>query len=141
MARRLTGMLEKLRAQGKPGKEGELLMRAVYAGYRHLKRAVRNLHSLNGAAIKEMLCGNMEEYNGMEHAVRMILAVLIAEDLDVPFEWDYDWLAMALFLEECEDEFASRGDEETDECGSSAQPGTGTGILSAFPIEIPPHTH
>lgn len=123
MARRLLGMLEKIRAQGEPGEEGKLLMRIVYAGYRYLKRSIRNLHSLRGTDIGDMLGKDAENFNGMAAAARMVLAVLIAEDLDISMEWDYDWIVMAMFLEEYEDEFAEWDSEDADECDGEAQNG------------------
>lgn len=116
-ARRLLGMLEKIRAQEEPGEEGKLLMKMVYAGYRYLKRAIRNLPGLDGTEIRDMLWKDTRNFNGMETAARMVLAVLIAEDLDIPFEWDYEWLVMSMFLEEYEEEFVDWSGEEDDDGG------------------------
>lgn len=121
MARRLLGMLEKIRAQGEPGEEGAILMRIVYAGYRYLKRSIRNLHSLSGADIRGMLWKDVEKCSGMEKMSRIVLAVLIAEDLGISLEWDYDWLVMAMLLEEYEEEFIDWDDEENGSCGRNTE--------------------
>lgn len=112
MARRLIGMLEKIRAQEEPGQECALLMQAVYAGYRFLRRAIKDLLVLTGGDIYKMLRNDAEDFNAMAMASQIIFAVLIAEDLDILLEWDYGWVVMASFLEDYEDEFYDDADED-----------------------------
>lgn len=107
-ARLLLGLLDRLRRDGKDGGCYRQLMRIIYAGYGYLKRQLKARNVITGTMVQEILRGNVPAENAMLSTVsRMMLLMVMAEDMGIPYEWDYNTLVMLHFYESSIDQLTN----------------------------------
>lgn len=122
-ARLLLGLLDRLRRDRKDGGCYRQLMRIIYAGYGYLKRQLKARNVITGTMVQEILRGNVPAENAMLSTVsRMMLLMVMAEDMGIPYEWDYNTLVMLHFYESSIDQltngeraYGNLADFETDQ--------------------------
>lgn len=99
-ARLLLGLLERMRRNREDEDCYLLLMRILYAGCGRIKKQLKTRSVITGAAVKEILGNTVPSENAMLPTVsRMMLLMVMAEDMGIPYEWDYDTLIMIPFFE------------------------------------------
>ena len=107
-ARLLLGLLDRLRRDRKDGGCYRQLMRIIYAGYGYLKRQLKARNVITGTMVQEILRGNVPAENAMLSTVsRMMLLMVMAEDMGIPYEWDYNTLVMLHFFESSIDQLTN----------------------------------
>lgn len=107
-ARLLLGLLDRLRRDRKDEGCYRQLMRIIYAGYGYIKRQIKTRNVITGTTAKEILCRNIPNENVMLPTVsRMMLLMVMAEDMGIPYEWDYDTLVMLHFFERTIDQLTN----------------------------------
>lgn len=104
----LIGLLGKMRQEREDESIYRLLMKIIYAGYGYIKRQIKARDVISGTVVKEILCKEIPEENCMLPMVgRIMLLMVMAEDMGIPYEWDYDTLVMLHFYESAVDIFTN----------------------------------
>lgn len=104
-ARALVGLLEKMREEGEGGVFYQILMKIIYAGYGYMKAPIRGRKCITGCWIRDFLQDAFEQTRNMLSVVSQIFILLaIAEDLEVPYVWDYEMLVMFRSFQEFQEE-------------------------------------
>lgn len=107
-ARLLLGLLDRLRRDREDEGCYRQLMRIIYAGYGYIKRQIKTRDVITGTTAKEILGRDVPDENAMLPAVsRMILMMVMAEDMGIPYEWDYNTLVMLHFFESSIDQLTN----------------------------------
>lgn len=107
-ARLLLGLLDKLRRDREDEDCYHQLMRIIYAGYGHIKKQIKKRNVITGTTVKEILGRNIPDENAMLSTVsRTMLLMVMAEDIGIPYEWDYDTLVMLHFFESAIDQLTN----------------------------------
>lgn len=98
--RLLVGIVEKLRKEEFGGKTYRLFMEIIYAGYRYLMRLVKGKECISGKVVKELIKEEwLEKNNVFPLLCRVMLLLVIADDVQVPVVWDYDMILILRFYE------------------------------------------
>lgn len=106
--RLLLGLLDSLRRDREDDGCYRRLMRIIYAGYGYVKRQIKTRNVITGTTVKEILGGNVPVENAMLSTVsKVMLLMVMAEDMGIPYEWDYDTLVMLHFFESTIDELTN----------------------------------
>lgn len=104
-ARALVGLLEKMRNEREEGKSYQFLMKIIYAGYGYMKRSVKSLKCITGCWIKDYLQDTFNRTRNMVSIVSKIFILLvIAEDIEIPYVWDFEMLVMFRSFQEFQEE-------------------------------------
>lgn len=107
-ARLLLGLLDRLRRDREDEGCYRQLMRIIYAGYGYIKRQIKTRDVITGTTAKEILSRDVPDENAMLPTVsRMILMMVMAEDMGIPYEWDYNTLVMLHFFESAIDQLTN----------------------------------
>ena len=107
-ARLLLGLLDRLRRDREDRGCYRQLMRIVYAGYGHIKKQIKTRNVITGATVKEILGGNVPVENAMLSTIsETTLLMVMAEDMGIPYEWDYNTLVMLHFFESSIDQLTN----------------------------------
>ena len=107
-ARLLLGLLDRLRRDREDEGCYRQLMRIIYAGYGHIKRQIKTRNVITGTMAKEILGRDIPDENAMLPTVsRMMLLMVMAEDMGIPYEWDYNTLVMLHFFESAIDQLTN----------------------------------
>ena len=107
-ARLLLGLLDRLRRDREDEGCYRQLMRIIYAGYGYIKRQIKTRDVITGTTAKEILGRDVPDENAMLPTVsRMILMMVMAEDMGIPYEWDYNTLVMLHFFESSIDQLTN----------------------------------
>lgn len=84
------------------------LMRIIYAGYGYIKKQIKTRNVITGTTAKEILDRDVPDENAMLVTVsKMMLMMVMAEDMGIPNEWDYNTLVMLHFFESSIDQLAN----------------------------------
>jgi len=106
--RLLLGLLDRLRRDREDEGCYRLLMRIIYTGYGRIKRQIKTRDVITGTTVKEILGRNVPDENTMLSTVsRMMLLMVMAEDMGIPYEWDYQTLVMLHFYENTIDQLTN----------------------------------
>ncbi|MEZ3436261.1 MAG: hypothetical protein K1W34_16885 [Lachnospiraceae bacterium] len=100
-AKLAAGLFLLFRRNGDEGKYRDI-MAVIYAGYQSVKNVVKKLDCLDGERYKDSLSGNHEMRMDLS---RMVIQMVIAEDLDVPLMYDYEFCQAACMLMLYEEDF------------------------------------
>lgn len=107
-ARLLLGLLDRLRRDREDDGCYRQLMRIIYAGYGYIKRQIKTRDVITGATAQEILRKDVPDENSMLPTVsRMMLMMVMAEDMGIPYEWDYNTLVMLHFYESSIDQLTN----------------------------------
>ena len=107
-ARLLLGLLDRLRRDREDEGCYRQLMRIIYAGYGYIKRQIKTRDVITGTTAKEILGRDVPDENAMLPTVsRMMLMMVMAEDMGIPYEWDYNTLVMLHFFENTIDQLTN----------------------------------
>lgn len=107
-ARLLLGLLDELRRDREDEGCYRQLMRIIYAGYGSIKRQIKIRDVITGAAAKEILNRDVPDENTMLPVIsRMMLLMVMAEDMGIPYEWDYETLLLLHFFESTIDQLTN----------------------------------
>ena len=120
--RLLTGLLEKLRGEEENGDSYKLFMRIVLTGNGYLKRQLKGRNYLSGECIRTIFDKEVAQSNNMFPVMcRMVLSMVIAEDLGIPVKWDYNLQVMVHFFQSWQDELANLDGDEQEEAKTSEE--------------------
>lgn len=104
-ARALVGLLEKMRQEEEDGEAYQFLMKVIYAGYGYIKRQMKDRDCITGRWMKEVLQDDASaSYNMMAVAGKIFILLAIAEDLRIPYVWDYEMLTLFRSFQEFQEE-------------------------------------
>ncbi len=112
-AKLAAGLILLLRAGGDGGNEERYrgIMDIIYAGYRPLKNVIKKLDCLEGEQYRDSLGKGL----AMELELsRMVVQMVIAEDLSVPIAEDYEFCQVVCMLKRYEDDRLRSPGQETD---------------------------
>lgn len=99
--RRLTGLLEKVRKEEKMGDAYQLFMKIIYAGHKEMKREIKKAEYITGDLITDFFRDDLAgtDMNMMPIVGKVLLFLVMAEDMGVAYAWDYQMLVMVQFFE------------------------------------------
>lgn len=104
-ARAFVGLLEKMRQEEEEGETYRFLMRIIYAGYGYMKRQIRGRKYITGCWLREFLRDDASEsYNMIAVVSKLFVLLVIAEDVQIPYVWDYEMLVMFRSFQEFQEE-------------------------------------
>lgn len=106
--RLLLGLLDRLRRDKDDEGCYRRLMRIIYAGYGYIKKQIKTRNVITGTTAKEILGRDIPDENAMLVTVsKMMLMMVMAEDMGIPNEWDYNTLVMLHFFESSIDQLTN----------------------------------
>lgn len=101
--RYLTGLLEKVREEEKDNKKEayQLFMKIIYAGHRELTREIKRKEYVTGDLVTRIFQKDFagKDMNMMPVVGKVMLLLVMAEDMGIPYTWDYQMLVMTQFFE------------------------------------------
>ena len=118
--RQVIGMIEKARAAGGDVAYEELL-RVIHLGFRKLKHQIKKMGRLSGAVLKKLLQEEVQKrFYTYPVMCKTVVCLLLAEELGLRIEWDFDMLVIMKLLKNAEAELAGGKEELSEEAESIA---------------------
>ena len=118
--RRLIGLLEKVRKEEKGREAYRLLMQIIYAGHGEFKREIKKVEYVTGDRMTHFFRSDLigTDMNMMPMVGKVLLFLIMTEDMGVPYVWDDQMFMMVQFFAgftkelECGMEFVVKGQAE-----------------------------